>query len=127
MLIQKPVVPCSICGVVMVELGPMGDTGTKKCNHCKNQMRYQKRDRKYYKHRTATCRRCGKTYSDSQKKICSLCAMIVIDLYKASQNRNCIYCDKYCGAKDFCSRVCASNTANMARSRDIEMDMVIKD
>ena len=128
--IPKPVVPCSICHVNMVELGPMGDTGKKKCQDCKNRFGYERRKisgNKYYKLRQAICVRCGKKYEGTAKKVCQTCQLVIIDLYNHFQNKDCIYCGKPCGKKDFCSRICGSNTFNLMGKRKKKIDEVIKD
>ena len=128
--IPRPVVPCSICHVRMVELGRMGDTGNKKCRVCTNKIRYQTRKnqgKRYYKLRVATCKRCGKKFSGSQKGVCQLCQIIIIDLYNNMKNKDCVYCGKPSGKNDFCSRPCSSNAANLMGLRNKKIDRMIKD
>lgn len=128
--IPKPVVPCCICKVNMVELGPMGDTGNKKCLDCKNRQGYERRKlrgKKYYTLRKAVCKRCGKQYEGTAKKVCQTCQIIIIDLYNNFQNKECIYCGRPSGRRDFCSRICGSNTFNLMGKRKKTIDDVIRD
>lgn len=127
-IIQKPVVPCCVCKVVMVPLGPMGDTGEKKCQQCRDRLRYEnvkKKGKRYYKLRTANCKRCGKTFEGTRKQVCDLCQIIIIDLYNHNKAKDCIYCGKPSGTKDFCNRTCMSNATNLLRDRRKKIDEVL--
>lgn len=129
-LLNRPVVPCTICRINMVPLGPMGDNGKKKCPECKNRLCYQNRakcGKKYYMLRTAVCVRCGKEYQGNRKQVCQICEMLIKDLYTEKQNKECLYCSKPTGAKDYCSRTCISNVLTIVRSRRKKIDDVLRD
>ena len=130
-IIQKPVVPCSICKIVMVELGKMGDTGKKKCNKCRyrERMQYQK---DYYArtHQDVEleCLRCGKSYQEKNGvDICEICRMLAVDLFRASQEQECIYCGRPSDTRKFCSHNCLVKTTKLAAKRERKIDEVLID
>lgn len=133
-VVQKPVVPCSVCKDAMVELGPMGDTGTKKCPKCKYLTRreyhiqYYKRTFKFQK---TQCIRCGNKFESRnagrKASTCETCQMLIVDLFRASQNQDCIFCGKPSGIRKFCSHACLVNTTVLAKKRKMKIDMVLKD
>lgn len=133
-VIQKPVAPCSICKINMVELGPMGDNGKKKCAQCKrNMMRKYLSD--YYENykskkilKQLICVKCGKKYDNRNKtETCEICEMLILDLYNQSKAQECIYCGRSSGTRKFCSHNCLVKTTKLYHKRNKKIDEVLLD
>ena len=127
----QPQVPCSVCGKIMVPVGKMGDTGTKKCSQCLYLERAAYHKRYYHtrhQFKELKCIRCGKKYQEKNGvEICSICRMLAVDLYRVSQQQECIYCGKPSGSRKFCSHNCLVKTAKLAKKRDLEINEMIVD
>lgn len=128
------VVPCSICKIVMVRLGKMGDTGKKKCAKCKYAI-YKKYQSEYYRENTSKnqlkqlmCFKCGKKYAGRNKtETCEICEMLIVDLYNQSRTQECIYCGGPSGVRKFCSHNCLVKTTNLYKKRKRKIDEVLLD
>ena len=116
---------CSRCGLYPVPIGRQGDTGTKKCDKCKNELavlrnRIKGRDayrRKHPKH----CKRCGVdvTHTGIRKRseMCVDCGFIIRQKY--FEKHDCIYCGKRTKTARtfFCSHTCRQKARYVVHGR----------
>ena len=127
-------VPCSVCKLVQIPCGKMGDTGKKKCPKCKYQTNKQYQAEYYRENKSKnrlkqmTCFKCGKTYDGRSKtETCEICEMVIVDLFNHSRMQECIYCGRPSGIRKFCSHNCLVKTTKLHNKRKRKIDEVLLD
>ena len=126
-----PTVPCVTCKKNQVPLGKNGDNGKKKCTTCirASKLKYYKKYHiQNYEPVEVVCIRCGRKYSEKYGvDICETCRMLAVDLFKNSQEQECIYCNKPSGTRKFCSHNCLVKTTKLAQKREQKINEMITD